>query len=237
MNRSGHSRAGFRPVDIVGLACAVAWFIGLGLYAPCEALAQGLSVEQTEALVRTVHYEGMPEDVVAQIGPEGCARLVEMLTDPSESSHHGRILVAIGICHPSGAFEAIRDWADQPRVGEIDRATFRAWQSMPYALGHLAEHDRRAIDRLEALLNTSAPPSWTFRHHRGARLVGHARRSAATGLAFSGMPEAELALERAERSSSDASLRQHVEDLRGMHRDRAAQRARRAAHRGADGRR
>jgi hypothetical protein len=225
MNRSDPVKTGLRPVDMIGLVCAFAWLLGVGISAPCDAKAQMLSVAETEAMVRIVHYEGAQEESFAQIGPEGCARLVEMLVDPGESKHHAQILMAIGGCNPRGGFEAIRDWADKPRVGEIDRATFRAWQALPYALGYLAAHDRRAIDRLEGLLNTYAAPSWTFRHHRGARLVDQARRSAATGLAFSGMPEAQKALGRAKRSSSDASLHKHVEKMRGLHGERAVRRA------------
>ena len=237
MIRSDQSRAVFRRSDVAGLVCAVVWFISLGVTAPGEAGAQMHSVEETETLVRTLYYEGIPEEEAARIGPEGCARLVEMLADPDESEHHGQIMLEIGLCGPAGGVEAIRAWADQPRSGEIDRAPFRAGQAMPFALGHLAEHDRRAIARLESELNRSTAPSWTFRHHRGARLVGQGRRAAATGLAVSGLPEAAQALGRAERSSSDASLRQHLDDVQAMHRERAARRAERAAGRGGEGRR
>ena len=91
------------------------------LSAPGEAVAQTLSADETVTLVRGVYYEGMPEERAERIGPDGCAQLIKMLADPRESRSHAQVLLAIGICHPSGGFEAIRDWADTPREGEIDR--------------------------------------------------------------------------------------------------------------------
>ena len=231
MNRTDRPRAMLRPLDFVGLACAVAWILGLTLSAPCEAGAQALSLDETESMVRVTYFEGMPEEEAAKIGPEGCARLVEMLADPREAAHHGQIMIALGICAPAGGFEALRAWADQPRVGGIDRATFRGFQALPFALGHLAEHDRRAITRLEGQMNSSSAPNWTFRHHRGARLVRQAHRDAAMGLAISGLPEAQEILGRAEQASSDPSLREYLEGAREVHQERADRRARRAAER------
>ncbi len=205
----------------VGRLAAVACLMVLVLSGAWPAKAQTLSVEETETLVRSVYYEGMPEEQAARIGPAGCARLVEMLATSEESRSHGQILVAIGICGPPGGFEAIRDWADMPRVGEIDRATFRAWQALPYALGHLARRDRRALARLETRLNDAEAPSWTFRHHRGARLVAQSRRSAATGLALTGLSAAREALDRAEARVTERGFRAHLEDARRLHRQSA----------------
>lgn len=193
---------------------------------PGQAGAQMLSVEETESLVRAVYFEGLPEQAAAAIGPEGCERLVEMLADPAERSSHGQIMVAIGICGPPGGFEAIRDWAGVERSGEIDRDTFRAWQALPFALGHLARHDARALARLEQDLNAAEAPSWSFRHHRGARLVSQRRRAAASGLAMTGLPEAADALERAGRTASDADFEAHLADARAMHRRATDERGR-----------
>jgi hypothetical protein len=213
------SDPGLRLRNGFGLLAAAVWLTGMVLLAPCEAGAQMLSLEETESLVRTVYFEGMPMEKAERIGPAGCARLLEMLSDPAESPSHGQILVALGICSPQGGFEAIRDWANAPREGEIDRATFRSWQALPFALAHLSRRDPRALALLEARLNDSEAPKWTFRHHRGARLVSQSRRAAATCLAMTGMPEAGAALDRAERRASDQSFRNHLESARALHRE------------------
>lgn len=214
---------------------------GIGLLllgAAGSALAQGdaehwLDVTETESLVRAVYYEGLPLEEAERIGPEGCERLVEMLADPAEQLSHAQIMLAIGVCGPPGGLEALRDWEEAPREGRIDRATFRAWQLLPHALGRLAEHDPRAIARLERRLNASEGPAWSFRHHRGARLVRQKRREAASCLAETGMDEAALALDRAERRSSDPELREHLRESRARHRAAKLRRAERRAARAA----
>lgn len=219
-----HDGAGLRVV--LGRLAVVVWTVGVLLAASGDGRAQGgaLSLGETEDLVRARHYEGLPEEEAQQIGPEGCARLVEMLADPEEARHHAQILLAIGHCGPEGGLEAIAAWADRPREGEIDRATFRAWQALPFALARLADHDARAVARLTARLADERPPRWTFRHHRGDRLVKLNRRAAALGLAETDDPAAEAALERAARDARDGSLRAHFERARERHRERRGMR-------------
>lgn len=195
------------------------------------AAAQRLTIPETEALVRVSYFEGMPEEAAARIGPAGAERLVEMLFDPEEGRSHGQILPALGLCGSPGAMTAILRWnailsesatldrVATPRTGEIDRDLFKAWQAFPYALGHLAHFDRRAIVHLETLMNAAAP-SWTFRHHRGARLLDLARRSAATSLALTGLPEARRALDRASRNASDAAFEEHLQNALALHAER-----------------
>jgi len=149
-----------------------------------------------------------------------------MLVDPAEQGHHANILVALGLCAQPGVFEAIAAWADRPRDGEIDRDTFRAWQALPYALGHLARQDPRALERLESRLLKDSPPTWHFRHHRGARLVRQSRRASASALALTGLPAARRALDRAGRNLSDADLETHLESMRALHAQRALERER-----------
>ncbi len=173
-----------------------------------------LSAEETEALVRRVDYEGMPEDEAARIGAEGTARLIEMLGDPGEAPHHARILLALGISGGEGAFEAIRTWAEQgPADGELDRAGFRAWQVLPFALGKLARRDPRALARLAASFDAEAP-GWSFRHFEGALLQALERRAAAVALAETGTPEALRVLDQVERSAADPGLADHVRSAR-----------------------
>lgn len=195
------------------------------------AAAQRLTIPETEALVRVSYFEGMPEEAAARIGPAGAERLVEMLFDPEEGRSHGQILLALGLCGSPGAMTAILRWnaifsesatldrVATPRTGEIDRDLFKAWQAFPYALGHLAHFDRRAIVHLETLMNAAAP-SWTFRHHRGARLLDLARRSAATSLALTGLPEARRTLDRASRNASDAPFEEHLRNALALHAER-----------------
>ncbi len=151
--------------------------------------------------------------------------LPQILSDPEEGSAHANALMALGLCGQPGAFQAIRAWASAPREGEIDRDTFRAWQALPYALGHVGRRDRRAVARLEALIDAKSP-KWTFRHHRGARLRRLARRAAATALAVSGLPEAGEVLDRARQRAGDVEFEAHLRSARALHRRRAATRAR-----------
>ena len=214
------------------------------LFAPGMAVAQMLTVAETETLVRARYFEGMPEEDAVRIGPDGAERLVEMLFDPEEAQSHAQILLALALCGSPDAMAAILDWSEThagvatfhgvatldavasqnrhapARAGEIDRDTFRAWQALPFALGHLARFDRRAVAHLEALLNAEAP-RWTFRHHRGARLRNLARRSAASSLALTGLPGARRALDRAGRDASDARFEAHLRNARALHSERA----------------
>ncbi|MFP8881091.1 MAG: hypothetical protein VCE43_17390 [Myxococcota bacterium] len=198
-------------VDLVAISCLLAVSIALPLRAE-----SGLGANGAEQLVRETWYEGLPLDRAAQIDAAGAARLVSMLEDPDERAHHANILMALGVCVQPSAYEAIAAWAAQPRAGEVDRATFRAWQTLPQALGRLARHDGRALTLLAAQLD-AGPLAWHFRHHRGERLADLTRRAAATGLAISGLPEADALLERAEAFSTGA-LREHLRESRSLHR-------------------
>jgi len=133
-----------------------------------------------------------------------------MLENPNESDHHANILMALGACAQPSSYPAIEAWAAMPRTGEVDRATFRAWQALPQALGQLARQDRRALALLAAQLD-AGPPNWHFRHQRDERLATLIQRAAATGLAISGLPEANILLERAEAEST-GTLRAHLRE-------------------------
>ena len=189
------------------------------------AAAQTLTVEETENFVRSVHFEGMPEEPTTRIGPAGAARLVAMLAEPAEGPSHGRIMLALALCGSPDAMAAILAWSDAPRDGEIDRDTFRAWQALPFALGHLARFDRRALRHLETLM-VEGPPDWTFRQHRGARLQRLARTSVLVSLAATGLPEAGRVLDRAGGGQSDAEFAQQLREARALHAKRVRERAR-----------
>jgi hypothetical protein len=197
-----------------------------GRSADAQSVAGGamLSVEETEALVRAHYYEGMPREQAARIGTEGCARLLEMLDDPSESRSHHQVLVALGICAPDGALEAIDAWLAALPTGEIDRPRFRAWLAVSHALASLADRDPRALARLEARMTASEAPRFRHGRHRGTGLVRLRRDGAATGLAETGLPQARAALDRASLRASDAAFRAHLDAVRSLHRERAEQR-------------
>ena len=46
----------------LAVACALGWILGFASIQPCEAAAQTLTIAETETLVRTVYFEGLPED-------------------------------------------------------------------------------------------------------------------------------------------------------------------------------
>jgi hypothetical protein len=121
----------------------------------------------------------------------------------------------------AGAYEAMAAWALLPRTGEVDRATFRAWQALPHALGQLAGRDRRALQLLASQLDAQ-PPGWRFRHHDSERIARLTRRGAASGLATSGLPEADALLRGAEaRRHADPDFREHLREERRRLRERA----------------
>lgn len=213
---SGSASESMNPIPFLSRGRAIAAVVVLLSVVPALATAQRLSIGETEDLVRMRHYEGLPEDQAGRIGPDGCARLVELLGDPAEAQSHAEILLAIGHCGPEGGLEAIAVWADQPREGEIDRATFRAWQTLPFALAKLAEHDPRAVARLTARLENDDAPRWTFRHHRGDRLTKLRKRAAAEGLSQTDAPEADDALRRAAERTVEPELRAHFEQTRAQ---------------------
>jgi hypothetical protein len=197
-----------------------AWLLILSFALPTAAQTS-LDADAAEALVRETWYEGLPVDRAAQIGAAGADRLVTLLKDPSERAHHANILVALAACARPGAYEAMAAWALLPRTGEVDRATFRAWQALPHALGQLAGRDRRALQLLVSQLDAQ-PPGWRFRHHDSERIARLTRRGAASGLATSGLPEADALLRGAEaRRHADPDFREHLREERRRLRERA----------------
>lgn len=214
VGQPAHIRAAAR------IAVTLIWILGFASISAAESGTQTLTVAETELLVRAVHFEGMPEEDGRRVGPEGAARLIEMLGDPAESSSHANILIALGLSGQPGTLDVIADWATIPREGEIDRDEFRAWQALPYALSHAAQSDGRAVAMLEAKLEEDAP-SWTFRHHRGARLHDLTRRAAATALGMTGLPAAGRVLDRAGRRVSDSKFEEYLRGARNLHARRA----------------
>lgn len=204
-------------VRVIGLVLALPFLVAAPA-APAAAQSSSsplwLTVEETESLVRRLDYEGMPHAEAERIGPAGAARLREMLADPAERAHHGRILLALGSCGAPDAIEAMRAWVERaPAQGELDRASFRAWQMLPHALGRLAQHDLRAVEELVVRFD-AAPPAWTFRQFHAERLQQLERRAAVSALAASGRPEAAHVLDGLARRALDPELAIHVRAAR-----------------------
>ena len=202
--------------DVRGGA-AIAW-IALLLSAPMRLRAdEGIAF--AEALVRTVWFEGLPYAKARQLTPEGVRRLSQMLEDPAEAEHHVNIVVALGMSESPEAFPALaRLEAREPR-GEVGRAEYRARNALPFALGHLARADRRALALLESQLARSSPLAWSYLHLSGERLREQFERSAISALGTSGLPEAEpLLAEVAQRAARtrDPALATHVAHARAM---------------------
>ena len=149
------------------LGCHLVAVLALAL--PVSLLAQTLDTDAAEQLVRQTWYEGLPLDRAEKLGAEGTARLIAMLEDSAEREHHANILMALAASGQPDAYDAIAAWATLPRTGEVDRATFRAWQTLPHALGELARREPRALDLLAGQLEI-APQSWRFRHHDAGRI-------------------------------------------------------------------
>lgn len=209
------------------LASALGALLGSSFH-PDPAVAQGFSptgllgVAETEDLARRLDYEGLPESERFAIGPEGGARLLELLADPDERPSHARILVLLGEWGGPGAFEALNDYASRSlAAGELDRDRFRAWQALPFAYGRLAPRDPRALAALSACFE-AGPPAFSFRHFRGERLRALERRAAVSALVGTRLPEAEPILDEVvRRRSADRDLVEHVRTARAAARARS----------------
>jgi len=193
------------------------------LCTPVTGFAQALGAEGAEGLVRQFWYEGIPRAEVERVDADGATHIASMLADPTEREHHANILIVLSQCGQPGAFEAIETFASAPPSGEVDRATFRAWQVPPFAWGPLAESDRRAIDRLATTLDAKSS-GWSFRNFDSARVAKLNRRAAVTSLAMTGLPEARAHLVRKSRSAAEPDFEAHVQEAMGVHSQRALER-------------
>jgi len=202
---------------------AIQWTgLVLLLVSGLPAFANSEDAEFAERLVRPDHVEGLPYAETRKLTRAGVARLVEMLADPAEAQHRVHLVMALGMSEDEQAYPALRAfWASEP-VGEVDGAQYRARRSLPLAMGHLARSDPRALDFLLELAGVQAAeaqPAWGYRHLRGERLAGILQRSALTGLAISGRPEAAVALEQLEfglASQASDELRNHLREARSL---------------------
>jgi hypothetical protein len=190
------------------------------------AAGRGDGASDAEALVRAIHYEGIPRDRARALDAAGLARLGAMLEDPAEIPHHGNIVEALGLCGQPAAFAILRVWADRAPTGEVARGTFRARVVLGQAMGRLAQSDPRALAWLLAeAARPPADPAWSFRHLRGGALRTLLEEQILSGLALSGAPEARAAIDAALAVRGDDPLaerrRRHARFAHEVH-DRVA---------------
>ena len=184
------------------------------------------SAADAEESVRELYYEGFPAELATGLDDAAIERLAELLDDPAEASHHGNIVLALGLSGHPDAYPALSVFAAAPLRGEVDRATFRARTQLRTAFGQLARVDPRALRWLLEDHEADAPTTWHFRHHRDEALRVLLDELALTGLALSGAPAAATRLDRVigeSRGLDRASQRrrQHAEAVRARH-DRAS---------------
>ena len=177
--------------------------------------ATALGADDAEVLVRTLFYEEFPADAARDLGPEGIARLGQMLADPAEVEHHANIVSALGFSGHPAAFGLLQAYASVAPSGEVDRGTFRAWSRLGMAMGHLAQDDPRALAWLHAHAQGAKAPGWSHRHHRGERLLTLLQEQALTGLALSGAPSARRVIDAAAstRGNDTAASRRRAHGL------------------------
>lgn len=219
--------------------------------APMAALAAAaepglLGPAEAEALVRAVHFEGLPYDRASRISDAGAARLAELLRDPGAARWHAHALVALGLSGRPAAFPAIAGYLARARApvdlppserDALAAATFRAERVVPDAMGHLARVDDRALSWLAvAIVRPTRPRDWPrpLAGEAGERWLV---RRAMTGLALSGRPAARDILRflrdarpgaapaalRAALSDPDRDLASHLRECLDLH-DRIARR-------------
>ncbi|MDH3686413.1 MAG: HEAT repeat domain-containing protein [Myxococcales bacterium] len=186
---------------------------GLLLAALLASPGQASPADDAEALVRKPWIEGIPHEVGAALPLEACPRLLELLADPAESAAHANVVLALGMAECPGAYAALADLSRT--TGPVDRETYRALRTIPHAMGFLAAQDSRALVWLDARSRGASAPAWSFRNHQGPALADAERRRAATGLAFSGRPEALRTLEDL-AASPDPGVRAAASDALGL---------------------
>jgi hypothetical protein len=199
--------------------CAVAAVFLVLLSGAAGAVRADDGIAFAESLVRRVWFEGLPYAQARQLSPQGVERLAQMLEDPAEAEHHVNIVVALGMSESPRAFPALERFAAREPQGEVDRTEYRARNALPFALGHLARADRRALGWLRRELERGTPPAWSFRHLAGERLRAQLERGSVTALGMSGLPEADGVLDTVSQRATrrrDARLAEHVARARAL---------------------
>jgi len=182
----------------------------IALTAPCTVHAQASGPAAAEQLVRQTYFEGLPLARVQALDDAAGVRLAEMLGDPDEAEHHANIVVALGLCGCGPAFETLRDFAARPRSADVPRPDFLAWEQVPYAMGHLARVDARALAWL-ANEAAHAEPGFSYAARSASALARQRRAAAVQGLGLAGTAASDAELVRlAAAHPQDAFLARRV---------------------------
>ena len=157
---------------------------------PPSGLAQSDTDVQTRVddLVGKHYLHGIPYDVAHALGPGALPRLFELLGNVERKPFWVNIVVTIGFIEDDSAVDPLLAFL-QNTQGEVDRFTFRALLSVPYALGCIASGDDRALQYLVGNLDASREPTvpWRFRDKPVSELIVE---QSVMSLAVSGRPEA-----------------------------------------------
>lgn len=183
--------------------------------AAAAAQAQLVSVDEIEARVRQVYFEGYPVTDRDPLGPTAVERLGEMLRDPADEPYWANIVLALGASENSDAYRQLADFAANRPEGEASSPVYQARVSLPVALGNLAHRHPSALGLLEEMARDAGlEPGWSFQSLEGASLAGALRRSAITGLAVSGRPEAAAVLaDLASRAAAESAESAELDEL------------------------
>jgi hypothetical protein len=159
------------------------------------APSAAVSVAEVEHRVRQLYIEGFPFEADADLSPEAVDRLAEMLTEEDERPYWSNIVLALGASGSPRALAPLADFAARRPTGKVDADAYEARMALPVALGHLAREQLAALAPLvRRARDRGVEPGWSFRSLDGASLAAILRRRAITGLAVSGLPEAEAVL-------------------------------------------
>jgi len=174
----------------VGLRCLVTVVLIASV-----GTATASPVDDIEARVRQIYFEGYPIAASGRLDADQVARLGELLRDESEQAYWANIVLALGASENAAAYPQLADFASRPPEGEVASGVYQAWVSLPVALGVLAHDYPAAFERLEQMVrDTGSAPGWRFQSLEGASLASALRRSAITGVGVSGRPEAAVVL-------------------------------------------
>ncbi|MCP4002848.1 MAG: hypothetical protein GY725_01505 [bacterium] len=179
------------------VSCTLVLLLALALSPDLQA-GPPEEIAAAEYLVKQTWIEGLPYDQARALSDAGIARLAEILADPGELQWHANAITALGMSGHRDAFEALGVFANRTHSREVDRDTYRALNALPFAMGHLARVEPRALARLEAALADSELPTWQYKHLSGSRLRDQIQTSCITGLGLAGRAD----LVRAHRSKT-----------------------------------
>jgi hypothetical protein len=194
--------------------------VSIALAAGPSTAGSTLGEEEALAIVRVQWFEGIDADRIAPLSPQAVDALRSLLADPAERVSHATAIELLGRAGGAGAYEAVAEYAAEEPAGEVDGAVYRARLAVPFALGHLARSDARAVQGLLAGVQRTPVRGWHYRQIDGSRMGRLLRTNAVSGLALSGRPEAAAVLDaiaRGEGPGGDAALKAHAAEMRELH--------------------